>query len=128
MAYVICGNAGESIFVWGDATEGGAVVSPADFAVSPYRLAADSPCRDAGRNTSAAEYGGVTTDILGAPRGSDGRGDGPTGPPAPGDGSDYDMGAYEMPFSFNPADVNQSGKVDAVDVQLVINAALGIVA
>ncbi|MBI5091798.1 MAG: hypothetical protein HZB26_05060 [Candidatus Hydrogenedentes bacterium] len=125
-AHVVCGNAAESIAVWGDVTEGGSVVSPVDFAVIDYRLAPDSPCLDTGRDTSATEFGSVTADILGAPRGSDGAGDGPTGPPAPGDGSDYDMGAYEMPQAFAPADVDHSGDVDAVDIQLVINQALDI--
>ena len=36
------------------------------------------------------------------------------------------MGAYEAARYFAPADVNRSGEVDAVDVQLVINAALSL--
>ena len=125
-AYVIVDNHAETIAVWGDVTKGGAVGSPVGYAVVNYRLAPDSPCIDAGRDTSAPEWGGVTTDFAGEPRGIDGLNDGPTGPPAPGDGSDYDMGAYEAARYFAPADVNRSGEVDAMDVQLVINAALSL--
>jgi len=57
-----------------------------------YTLTADSPCIDTGRDTSGAEFGGVTEGIAGNSRGIDGdaQGTGETG-----DGSDYDMGAYE---------------------------------
>jgi hypothetical protein len=54
------------------------------------RLTAESPCIDAGRNTNLSEYGFVVTDIEGVPRGFNGSGE------VRGDGSDYDMGAYEF--------------------------------
>lgn len=126
IAYAIIENDDESVTVWGDITQGGTVVSPVTYATVDYHLEPDSLCVDAGRDTSAPEFGGVTDDLAGEPRGQDGLGDGPTGPPAPGDGSDYDMGAYETAAAFAPADVDHSGAVDAIDVQLVINAALGI--
>jgi hypothetical protein len=119
-------NDTESISVWGDATKGGTVSSPVAYAIINYHLAPDSPCIDAGRDASGIAFGSVTDDFDGEPRGQDGASDGPTGPPAPGDGSDYDMGAFEAEPGFHPADVDHSGDVDAVDVQLVINAALGI--
>ena len=56
-----------------------------DLRLLPYSLAVDS-----GRDTSAPEFGGLTTDILGCPRGYDGEDS-----IASGDGSNYDMGAYE---------------------------------
>jgi hypothetical protein len=55
------------------------------------RLLLTSPCVDAGRDTSSAAYGSVTTDILGIPRGYDGNSSASLG-----DGSDYDIGAYEF--------------------------------
>ena len=54
------------------------------------RLNVTSPCIDAGRNTSSAEFGSVTVDLMGTARGFDGN------PSRNVDGSDYDMGAYEF--------------------------------
>lgn len=123
--YVIAGNTADSITVWGDATRSGAVATPVGYAVLSYRLADDSPCMDAGCDAGVPGLGEVIDDLLGIPRGQDGRGDDPTGPPPPGDGSDYDMGALETPRLFLPADVNRDGMVDAIDLQLVINELLG---
>jgi len=61
-----------------------------NLAGGTLNLSGGSPCIDAGRDTSAAEFGGVTTDIMGVSRGFNG-----TATPR-GDGSDYDMGAYEF--------------------------------
>ncbi len=67
-----------------------------------FRLRRGSPCIDSGTSEGAPE-----TDIDGLPR-------------PLGDG--VDMGAYESPGP----DVNHDGAVNAIDVQLVINAALGL--
>lgn len=72
-------------------------------ATGNLRLQAASPCRDSAAAVSAPEV-----DIEGAARPQ---------------GAGFDMGAYE--YQFSVYDINRSGKVDAVDVQLVINAALG---
>ncbi|MCA1902147.1 MAG: PKD domain-containing protein [Candidatus Hydrogenedens sp.] len=53
------------------------------------RLSASSPCIDRGMDTSGEEWGNVLTDIDGNIRGFDAI------PSITGDGSDYDMGAYE---------------------------------
>ncbi len=58
-----------------------------------YHLLPGSPAIDTGTNTSDPTYGSVVDDIIGTLRPLDGDGNGP----ASGDGSDYDMGAYEMP-------------------------------
>jgi len=62
-----------------------------DAAHGDYRLRRDSPAIDHGRNTNTAEFGEVVDDFLGCLRGYDGDGLGPV----TGDGSDYDIGAYE---------------------------------
>lgn len=59
-----------------------------DMAAGNLRLDEASPCIDAGRDTSGTDYGLVTTDIDGNSRGL------PT--VKAGDGSGYDMGAYEF--------------------------------
>jgi predicted outer membrane repeat protein len=94
--YLILTNDTKSITVWGDATEGGAFTAPVSFTAFDWRVDNISSCIDSGRDTSGPAYGSVTTDIDGVARGQDGRGDGPTGPPPPGDRSDYDMGAAEV--------------------------------
>ena len=53
------------------------------------RLRNTSPCIDAGRDTSGADFGAVVVDILDVPRGYDGH------PGFDVDGSNYDIGAYE---------------------------------
>ena len=93
--YLIVDNTDTAITVWGDVTDDGAVTSPREYEVLSWRVRGNSPCIDSGCDTSAAAYGSVTTDIEGDARGYDGAMDGPTGPPEPGDGSDYDMGADE---------------------------------
>jgi len=57
-----------------------------DLTAGDFRLAVGSPCIDAGRDTSSGEFGGVTYDIEGNYRGE---------PAKAGDGSGYDIGAYE---------------------------------
>lgn len=94
-AYYIVDNTATAITVWGDVTTGGSTASPKAYEVLSWRLRGSSPCVDAGRDTNTMTYGNVTTDFFGEARGYDGLGDGPTGPPAPGDGSDYDIGAHE---------------------------------
>lgn len=77
--------------------------------VANFHLTADSPCIDAANSTGAP-----LEDIENNPR-----------PEV--DGTKVDMGAYE--FNGAPtrsADIDGSGQIDAVDVQLVINAALGL--
>ncbi|MBI4556314.1 MAG: hypothetical protein HY706_01905 [Candidatus Hydrogenedentes bacterium] len=69
------------------------------------RLRAESPCIDAGTAEGAPE-----TDIRGVARPQ---------------GAGFDMGAYEYQPS-DTGDVNADKSVDAVDVQLVINGALGL--
>ena len=66
-----------------------AFVDPAN---GDFHLTALSPCVDTGMNTSAAESGGVVADLDGRDRPVDGDG---LGAGATGDGSDYDIGAYE---------------------------------
>lgn len=122
-AYIIADNSAESFRVWGDVTRGGSVSAPLVYNLCGYRPGPTSPCLDSGRDVSARAFGSVVDDMVGNGRGQD-LGDGPTGPPPPGDGSDYDMGAYESGPGFPYGDVNRSGEVDAVDIQIVINAAL----
>jgi len=55
-----------------------------------FRLQPGSPAIDAGRNAAGSTLGNVTDDIVGAPRGIDGV------TITRGDGSDYDIGAYEF--------------------------------
>ncbi len=54
-----------------------------------FRLSSNSPCIDRGMDTSADEWGNVLTDIEGNMRGRDAI------PGVSGDGSEYDIGAYE---------------------------------
>lgn len=69
-----------------------------------FRLQQGSPCIDTGASAYAP-----ATDILGVARPQ---------------GLGFDRGAYESPYS--RADVDGDGTVDAADVQLVINGALGL--
>ena len=55
-----------------------------------FRLLATSPAIDAGRGASSSAFGNVIDDIEGRPRGLDGT------PEVRGDGSDYDIGAFEF--------------------------------
>jgi len=59
-----------------------------------YGLGLGSQAVDTGRNTSAPEFGGATTDFVGNARGTDGDGFGAIS----GDFSEYDMGAFEAPY------------------------------
>lgn len=57
-----------------------------------FRPMPGSPVIDAGIDTGVPELGDVVADFAGNPRGIDGDGQGP----ATADGSDYDIGAYEV--------------------------------
>src|SRR3989338_3748503 len=57
-----------------------------------YHLQTGSPAIDTGMNTSSPAYGSVVDDIIGTVRPQDGDG---LGAGTTGDGSDYDIGAYE---------------------------------
>lgn len=112
-AYLISDNTANTITVWGDATVGGNEAAPKAFEILDWHLRADSPCVDVGMNTSDAAYGAVTDDIEQEPRGYDGRGDGATGAPTVGDGSDYDMGADE-----NTGGIDPEPQVDRPDLMI----------
>lgn len=70
-----------------------------NFLLQPF-----SPCVDTGRDTSTDEFASVTTDIKANARGFDGVDPGFI----TGDGSDYDMGAFEYTgaYTFHSADTN----------------------
>jgi hypothetical protein len=77
-----------------------------------FHLLPDSPCIDRGGTVST-----LAEDFEGDPRPCD------ISSVSGGDGSGFDIGADEyIPFG----DIDKNGHVDAVDVQLVINAALGL--
>jgi hypothetical protein len=95
---------------WADVNDPNTVVAPDDpnavWVDGFYRLDRNSPCIDAGDNSSVP--GGITTDLSGLPRFIDdlcafdsGNGTAPV----------VDMGAYE----FLPADIDGSGAVDLRD-------------
>jgi PKD repeat protein len=63
------------------------------FGPYPFALRGVSPCIDAGRNAAAPEFGQAINDILDQGFGWDGDG---IGAGTTGDGSDYDIGAYEF--------------------------------
>ena len=115
-AYFITNNDATSITVWADATDGGDVTAPVTYRVLDYHLTPGSPCIDAGRNTSAAEYGNVTDDLDGHPRPCDGDGLGAGGT---GDGSDYDIGADEYAV-FHNADTNEDLVISATEIGRVV--------
>jgi hypothetical protein len=71
-----------------------------------YRLAADSPAIDIGWAEVAPDV-----DLEGDPRPQ---------------GEGHDLGAYEYPSDIPFGDVDRNLKVDALDVQVVINAVLGL--
>jgi len=77
-----------------------------------FRLLPSSPAVDGGANLDAlaARFPRVAYDIEGSPR-----------PQM----AQYDIGAYEYPPRATP-DVDASGKVTAVDIQITINDALGL--
>lgn len=87
-----------------------------------YRLVPDSPAIDQGRDTSTAEFGGVVDDFRGCPRGGDGDGLGAV----TGDGSEYDIGAYEyapgcpLPPGLHTADRNENGRIDLSELLRII--------
>ena len=87
-AFPIASNDTDSITVWGDASASTTYV----YDVYSYELDGSSPCIDTGLDTSDAAYGSVIDDILGVARPQDGDG---LGAGTTGDGSDYDIGAYE---------------------------------
>jgi hypothetical protein len=62
--FVIASNSGNTMTVWGDATNGGAIKAPQPYEVlRTYHLWLSSPCIDAGTNTGAPP-----TDMDGDPR------------------------------------------------------------
>ena len=73
--YYITANDATTLTVWGDATEGGAVSSPADYALVDYRLQNTSPAIDTGTYIDVPP-----TDFDGVARPQ---------------GAGFDMGAYE---------------------------------
>jgi len=91
VAYYITANNSRSITVWADVTEGGTVTAPVNYSVVDYRLSSVSPCIDTG-----TAIGAPPKDILNVPRGINGDGFAGIGSEATGDGSEYDMGAYEF--------------------------------
>lgn len=76
-----------------------------------YHLLLGSPAIDTGKDTSSLTYGLVVDDIIGTLRPQDGDGNGP----ASGDGSDYDMGAYEMPAMMQAFVENNPEQVSVMD-------------
>jgi len=79
-----------------------------------FHLQRESPCIDAG---AYLDDGLLPNDFEGHARGYNGVSE------PRGDGSDYDIGAYEF---VNPCDVNCDGSVNALDVELVIDAILRV--
>jgi len=75
-----------------------------------FRLRLGSPCID------SASTSGPDRDLDGAPRPMDIPGVGRDGPGA------FDMGAYEYPSAFRNslADINRDGKVDALDLHILL--------
>ncbi len=82
-------------------TQGGSLPGMGNQSVTPafrnpgendYALLNNSLLIDAGTDTSGPALGRVTTDLTGTPRPFD------TGVPNRGDGSDYDIGAFEVVF------------------------------
>ncbi len=89
-----------------------------DPANGDYRLRQLSPCLDAGRDMRDARYGDTDLDFVGASRGMDGDGQGPGGT---GDGSDYDMGAFEwQPGLVQSSDVDEDGVINLPELLRVI--------
>jgi len=89
-----------------------------DASMLDLRLADGSPCRDAGDPAVEFQDADGTRNDIGAEGGPFGLSGAATAPP-PG----LPVGAGAVPGI--KGDVNNDGKVDAVDLQLVINAALG---
>lgn len=89
-----------------------------DAAAGDFHIAYTSPAVDVGTSVNAP-----TNDLDGNPRPYDVLGMG-----SDGSGTEYDIGCYEViPPADYLADVNQDNVIDAVDIQKVINAALGLV-
>lgn len=99
-----------------------------DEANEVYGLGSGSPAVDTGRDVSAEPFGGEANDYVGNPRGVDGDGFGAIS----GDGSEYDLGAFEAPFNGSvpdsrevpkpehSADVNQDFVFDLSELLRVI--------
>ena len=87
-----------------------------DAGKGDYALMGNSPAIDSGRDTSTADYGFVVTDIIGNARGFDGDDLGPL----TGDGSDYDIGAYEYIAVWHSADGDDSGALSLSELLRVI--------
>lgn len=89
-----------------------------DPANGDYRLRQLSPCLDAGRDMRDARYGDTDLDFVGASRGVDGDAQGSGGT---GDGSDYDMGAFEwQPGLVQSSDVDEDGVINLPELLRVI--------
>ena len=113
--YYIAANDAQTLTVWGDATEEGAVTAPVAYEVWDYHLGPDSPCIDTGRQVDDV-FGNVTHDLDGHPRPWDGDG---LGAGTTGDGSDYDMGADEY-VPCHSADTDHNWRISAVEVGRVV--------
>ena len=94
-----------------------------DAANGDFGLRPDSPAIDTGRDTSGDAFGAVTLDLLGCPRGHDGDGAGAV----TGDGSEYDIGAFEyVPecsgdgVQRHTADLNRDGQLGLDEILRVI--------
>lgn len=88
----VTGNSTTTVEVAGDFT--GLVFNVEPYQVVDYSLIAGSgsTALDTGRDTSSIGFGAVVDDILGVARGFDGDG---IGAGTTGDGSEYDIGAFE---------------------------------
>jgi hypothetical protein len=99
-----------------------------DEASEQYGLKSSSPCVDTGGETATEVNGNESGDHIGNPRGFDGDGFGAIS----GDGSEYDMGAFEAPYNGavtdgrevprleHAADVNADNIFDLSEVLRVI--------
>ena len=85
-----------------------------------FRLAAGSPCIDAGDNTAVPP--GVTTDLAGNPRFVDDPStpDCQQSPGQCGVAPVVDMGAYEFQGDCDPCDMNCDGLINALDIETFI--------
>jgi len=107
----------DPLFVDPDGPDG----DPNTWQDNDYRLAAGSPCIDAGDN--AAVPAGVVTDLDGHPRFVDDPYTPDTGNPGDPPRPVVDMGAYEV--QFGRGDANCDGVVDFDDINPFVKALIG---